>query len=97
MPCWKGKGLFQQSGFGQFPTYHAASKPNAAGTPMLLDRPIPKALPTFRQAFAATCASSMTRTKICPDEGALELRKIQHSNQPKAESRGMFVPPCCVC
>src|SRR5580765_3155476 len=44
MPCWKGKGSFQQSGFGRFPTYRAASKPNAAGTSMLLDRPIPKAL-----------------------------------------------------
>jgi hypothetical protein len=44
MPCWKGKGAFPQSGFGRFPTYRAASKPNAAGTSMLLDRPIPKAL-----------------------------------------------------
>jgi hypothetical protein len=44
MPCWKGKGSFQQSGFGRFPTYRAATKPNTAGTSMLLDRPIPKAL-----------------------------------------------------
>jgi len=43
MPCWKGKGSFQQSGFGRFPTYRAASKPDAAGTPML-NRPIPKSL-----------------------------------------------------
>jgi ASPIC/UnbV protein len=29
---WKGKGSFQQSGFGRFLPYRAASKPDAAGT-----------------------------------------------------------------